>query len=237
MIKVKKRARIGAGVEEIYRDVAEKALRNIHTQIRTSPSSMGAQILRSKQGDIARLASIVQDNSGPGKGLDLEMTRIRGIDFAAIHVVRVHDKEWFCAETEGLKIQTVKGVGRNSTYKHSAIRVEDERDCGDYKVWFPVYALATPQVKQIHFVPNDDIFTRNRHYHQRASDHKTEGMANPHPTDMDAASCWGGFAEPMASVMESADLADLLRMLRMFVGRRNPRSILVSHPSTEKRDE
>lgn len=238
MIKVKKRAHIGEDVQEVYRLAAEKALRQIHEDITNNSPEMGAVILKKKQGDIARLASIVTEKSGPGQGMDLEMTRMRGIDFDTIDVASHDGMMWFECRTKDLIIQTVTGIGRSGTYKHSKIKIGEGRDCGDYTVYFPVQDLGTSRIDRIHFVPNDDPLTLNRHYHQRASDGRTYNVpGRHHPVEMEAHSCWGGFAGPMGSCMSACDLTDLIRMCRMFVGRRNPRSILVSHPSTEKLNE
>lgn len=237
MIKVKKRAHIGTDVQEVYRLAAEKTLRQIHEDIYTNPS-MGSVLLKKRQGDIARLAAIVTDKQGPGVGMDLELTRLRGIDFDTIDVERHDGMLWFVCKTKDLMIQTVTGIGRNSTYSHSQIKIEDERDCGDYTVYFPVQDLGTTRVERIHFVPNDDPMTTSRHYHQRASDGRTyNAEGEHHPIEMTPHSCWGGFAGPIASCMSACDLTDLIRMCRMFVGRRNPRSILVTHPATEKRHD
>ena len=237
MIRVKKRAHIGKDVQEVYRLAAEKTLRELHEEITTNPQ-MGAVILKKRQGDIARLAAIVTDKQGPGVGMDLEMTRLRGIDFYSIDVAQHDGMLWFECATKDLKIQTVQGRGRNGRYKHSNIIIGEEKDCGDYTVYFPVQDLGTTRIERIHFVPNDEPMTTQRHYHQRASDGRVFGAPGEHhPVEMTAHSCWGGFAGPMASCMSACDLTDLIRMCRMFVGRRNPKSILVSHPASEKRYE
>ena len=238
MIKVKKRAHIGEDVPEVYRLAAEKTLRQIHQDITQNNPSMGTVILKRKQGDIARLAAILHDVKGAGHGMDLEMTRMRGVDFETIDVDEHNGMMWFECKTKDLIIQTVEGRGRNSRYNHSRIKIGESRNCGDYTVYFPVQDLGTTRVERIHFVPNEEPLATQRHYHQRASDGKIYGVPGEHhPTEMTAHSCWGGFAGPMASCMSACDLTDLIRMCRMFVGRRNPQSILVSHPATEKRDD
>lgn len=224
-IKVgKKKAQIGAGVIEYYQVVAEDALRGIFNKIHNSPNMIGAELLKRKRGDIARLNAILT-RTGPGKGIDLELTRLRGIDLDTIGIEKVHGVTWFVGHTKGLIIKTMEGKGRSARYGHSdKVTLGSEHNCGDYKIYFPAGDLATPRVELIHFVPDLDPMTTSRHFHHRAMSRPNNPM---HPTELKASTCWGGFAEPVAACMEACDLPDLFRMLRGFVGRRNPQSLLL----------
>lgn len=231
----RKRAIIGEDVIPTYKETALKVMRDIYENINSSPPALKKDIVQRKRGEISRLNSILMDN-GPGKGIDLELTRLRGIDFHEISVVTINsvldhrDIKWFVASTEGLLIQTAEGYGHNAKYNDGPTRFGDLYDCGDYTCYFPVEDLGSTRIDRIHFVPNDAPDTRERHFHHRANS-RPKGE---HPTDMIASTCWGGFAEPMAGAMAACDLIDVLRMMRIFVGRRNPRSILVHQVKTDK---
>lgn len=234
-IKVgKKKAHISAGVEEIYKKCADIAMRNIYEQIHNSPNRIAARILEQKRGDIARLNDILNDTNKPGRGLDLELTRLRGIDFESIDTIEAGDEIWLVAQTRDLMIQTVTGMGGyTSTYSHSEKNKMGEIfDCGDYKIYVKIRDLGENNIQNLHFVPDLDPSTNNRHYHHRAF-----GPNVAHPTMMSISTCWGGFADPISSTMAAVDLPDLFRMLRIFVGRRNPKSLLVHRIDHEVRNE
>lgn len=223
-IKVgKKKAQIGATVMDYYQVAAEDAMRGIYDKIHSSPALIAKDLVQKKRGEIARLNSILTTPDTPGKGVDLELTRLRGIDFYSIDTIEVDGDIWFVAQTKDLKIQTVQGRGgRHDRYAHSDHnKLGEYHDLGDYKVYFPKKDLASPVVKNIHFVPDRRPDTPDRHFHHRGTGSKS------HPVKMNAHSCWGGFAEPVAACMEACDLPDLFRILRIFVGRRNPQSLLV----------
>lgn len=232
-IKVgKRKAIVDQTVIDYYQVVAEDALREIFDKIHNSPKMIAKSILEKKRGDIARLNAILT-RDGPGTGIDLEVTRLRGIDFERIYAEEIDGQTWFIGQTKDLKIQTVKGRNRSTRYSHGSSSFGEFHDLGDYKVYFPAQALATPKIKDIHFVPDRDPKTTARHFHHTASMRPNFH----HPVEMIPNTCWGGFSEVVAANMEACDLSDLFRMLRIFVGRRNPSSLLQRNVGHEILDE
>jgi len=226
-IKVKKRCSVEDGVMDVYRKYAALALENIYKKLNgLRPSSRPAYLQKSR-GDVARLNDIVKGISKPGRGMDLEMSRLRSIDLKSISVEQIKGLNFLVGQTEGLIITL-----RDYEYleKRTGKKMKHERyDHGDYKLYVPCSLLSTTKISELHFVPDLDPFVTSRHYHHTGQSVEP-GHANPdHPVQMRPSSCWGGFANPLSVGLTMVDLPELFRMMRVFVGRYNPGSPL-SHP-------
>lgn len=224
VITVKKKCKVDDGVMIVYKEKAIKALEAIYDNLNTSRAA--AKYLSDRRGDVARLNDIAKGVSRPGRGIDLEKTRLRGIDFENITVENIHGKNYLVGHTRDM-IMTTPG-SRHRSEDYSPMRRYThygyEYDHGDYKVYVDIDTLGTPNISRLHFVPDLDAFTESRHYHHKA-DPKRE---MEHPVQMSPYTCWGNFAGPMAANLSYCDLPELFRMLRAFVGRYNPGSPLTT---------
>lgn len=223
-IKTRKRCTIGDGVIDLYRKSAALALENIYNTMQGIPARSRPGYLQKSRGDIARLNDIVKGISKPGRGIDLEVSRMKGIDFDTINLEKIESGTYLVAHTKGLIItlkdydylEKVSGKKRNhKRYDH-----------GDYKIYVKDNILATPKIAALHFVPDLEPFATSRHYHHTAYYSTKEPK---HPVQMQPSSCWGGFSGPLSTALNMSDFPELFRMLRIFVGRYNPSSPL-GHP-------
>lgn len=221
-IKVGKRCQIDENFEAIYKAVATKALSNLYDKMKGLPSARQVQFLSQRRGDVGRLNDVIKGISKPGRGLDLEMSRMRGLDFESVTVQDIAGKRWMVAQTRGLII-TLRDYDYMEKVRGSK-RSHTQYDHGDYKIYVDIATIGTTKIGELHFVPDLNPHATSRHYHHTAS------VGGEHPVQMWPHSCWGGFSGPLASALSLADLPELFRMLRIFVGRYNPGSPL-SRPS------
>ena len=222
-IKVAKRCEIDPLVSDIYRQSAAVALKHIYDKMKGMSPSRRPTYLQKTRGDIGRLNDIVKGISKPGRGMDLEMSRLRGLDFESITVQDIAGKKWLMAQTKNLII-TLRDL--NYREKVTGRRAKGSKyDHGDYKIYVDLNTIATTKISSLHFVPDLDPKCHSRHYHHTASWGR-DSASDYHPVQMYPSSCWGGFSGPLATSLVLADLPELFRMLRIFVGRYNPGSPL-----------
>lgn len=223
-IKVKKRCKVDDAVMDKYRKYAELALENIYKKMQGMRPISRPAYLQKSRGDISRLNDIVKGISKPGRGMDLEMSRLRSIDLKAIYLEEIEGHDYLVGETEGLII-TLKDYDYFEKQTGKKLK-HYEYDHGDYKMYVWCGLLSTPKISELHFIPQLDPFNSNRHYHHTGYSKEPNGRMPSHPVLMRPNSCWGGFASPLSVGLSMVDLPELFRMMRVFVGRYNPGSPL-----------
>jgi hypothetical protein len=107
-IKVKKRAAVTDEFQEAYQEVAEAVLRQTYERLQATPREYRARFLKNNRGLLARLTPLALGTSGPGVGMDLEVARLRAMDFEVLDVIGFGNHRYFRACTpEDMLIEEV----------------------------------------------------------------------------------------------------------------------------------
>lgn len=200
-IKTKKRAEVAQEFQDIYREMAEQVLRQAHERLMSTHKDMRAKALRQSRGLFARLTPITRGYSAPGAGLDLEVSRLRALDYERLFVEAYKGKPYLVGETPELLAEGIGG------YHH-----DTQWDIGPYRIYVPVADIGRGSLNGIHFVPLRDPQAEKRHLHHYAT-------GDGHYLGMSPRTCWSQFASPGVGVLREANLSELFRLLRIFVGR------------------
>jgi len=212
MIRRQRKMSVGHAVREAYKEACDRKLKELYGRL-TSYSHDGQKVfLERNRYQIGALRSILRDD-GPGRGMDLAVTRLRGVDLASLDIFEINGVDWFFAVTwTPFEIEYYGGYRRKGENDHAMILCPK-----GYQIWFPARDLGTSNINRMAFLPIVDVRLAHRHMHHYASvgDDYVDGV----PALAPARSCWSQFGSPLSSAMQAADLPGVLHLARKFAGR------------------
>jgi hypothetical protein len=214
-VKPRDRATVSDSFIALYRELAEKKLREIMDAAESRSAISRKGYLSKNKTMIGRLAAIVTKENGPGRGMDFEITRLRGIDVARFGVLTAGRYRYFVAETK--QDFLVEEMGSGSS-------VVGMWDTGPYRFGISEDALLGARA-EMHYIPLRATQAESRHMH-----HYGTANGETNPWLYQPYSCMSQFGSPFAMALQEMDLVELFRLMRIFVGRyyngsplRNPR--------------
>jgi hypothetical protein len=204
-VKTRERATVSDSFVALYRELAEKKLRYIMEAAESRGPASRKFYLNQNKTTIGRLAAIVKNENEPGRGIDFEITRLRGIDVARFGVLTAGNKRFLVAETKSDFV--VEEMGNGS-------RVVNRWDTGPYRFGISEGALLGAQA-EMHYIPLRKPEVQDRHFHHYA----TKPNNGTNPWLYEPYSCVAQFGAPLSMALAEMDVVELFRLMRIFVGR------------------
>jgi hypothetical protein len=222
-IKVKPRAFVAPEVLTFYQVLAEAKLREVFQKVKSANPHFQRSILKHNQAMIGRLSPIAAGKSEAGIGMDYELSRLRALDYDRIEIV----DGYLVAKTRNLMVEelTYKMVviNRRRRIYNETYDLTGHWDVGPYWIYISRDDLFHSKMSEIHFIPQRKVRANSRHFHHFAyrgrlvgAEEIPEGID---PLTLKVNTCWSEFSEPLSSALFDGDLVEILRMLRIFVGR------------------
>lgn len=134
-------------------------------------------------------------------GVDRTLTRLKRLKYKKFSCLKAPDGEiYLCGETKDM-IFTI-----------------DDRDLnvGTYFVCISSRSIIKRQMRPIHMFPARDPRTFHRHLH-----HKVRNNPTGHPLMADESTCWGNVGPSYVSARNDGDVADMFRVLYIYLSRLN----------------
>jgi hypothetical protein len=212
-IRIRPRARVDDAFIKALVQMAERYMHELQVKLERAAPYVREQQLKQVRAPIARLMPLLRSSGKAGEGLDLEIARLRALDYAELDILTHNGKHYFHGATRPVIMEEMASR-RKSTYAWW--------DIGVYDVYVPFDAFARSGINHIHMVPRRAPDTRTRHPHHTANHREGE----THPVDMTTSTCWSGFGTPVTSTVRDCDITETFRWLRIFIGRYNASSPL-----------
>jgi hypothetical protein len=221
-IRVKPRAFVSQEVLDFYQHLAKFKLGVLLQQLKQVNPQQQKWILGRNKVMLAKLSPIAMGITEAGKGLDHELARLRALDYDRIEL----EDEFLVARTKDLMIEQLNNVAVG-THRHPRISAEVTAywDAGPYWIYIPKNDLIRGSMRNIHFIPQRSLSVVARHpHHYGYEDDDRYGRGGFIREGVDvrrvnADTCWGEFSEPISGALQDGDLVEILRTLRIFVGR------------------
>ena len=177
-----------------------------------------------------RMLPIIQRVSDGRKGLDYELTRLRGLsrsytEFTVIHDIDpthhfgepdwdeddandFYDREYARAP----KIPWLVGRTRHVTMTNYANRQEIKGQLGCFNVYIPSSIVRSPELDHIHMIPHRNMRSIYRHPHHYVSN---DGPLSPRrsPLSYRTGNCYGDYSEVIKAMIDEPDFPALFQQL------------------------
>ena len=136
-----------------------------------------------------------------GAGIDLEKSRLRQLAFTRIAIEKRTIQQRGYSDDTAMCIVGYTDNVYMEEYGRGTI-VEGIWDMGQYEIVVPIPDIPSGKIVRVSFlhVGDEDNYARHPHH-------------TVHST------CWSGFADSVIGAMRDAEIAELMRTLRIFVGR------------------
>jgi hypothetical protein len=212
MIKVKPRAKISAAFIDAYRNIVEAKLELEDKKIRSLKGERRTAYLAERKYILGRLRAIAKKEALPGKGMDLEVTRLRALGFEEFAIAGFNGRKFFGGITPEIVMEEI-GHGNRPVGKW---------DVGRFEAYIPIEDVLSGETCRIHFIPTRERSTPYRHPHHVAS------PQGSNPLGFSPRTCWSDFGGPVTMALNEGNIPELFRMFHIFVSRYYNRSPLTT---------
>lgn len=145
--------------------------------------------------------------------MDTELTKLRSLPYEEFGVIE--------RTTAIGNVSVVRSYLVGQTHEIRIGAGSSKWDLGKYLVAVPVNAFDTNSLDGFHFVPLNAMTTTERFPHHYATG------TDKHPLDMNPRTCWGSFPSVISTLVHDGDIAELFRLLQVYLTRYDPGSVLV----------
>jgi hypothetical protein len=205
MIKVKPRAKISSDFIDEYRRIVEAKSEMEEKKIRSLKGDRRKAYLDKRKYVRGRLNAISSKETVPGKGMDLEITRLRALGFEEFGIACLGEVKFFGGITPEMAMDE---VGRGG-------KIVAKWDIGRFEAYISVDDVISSCTGRIHFIPTRDRQTYNRHPHHVGR--RDGGSTNP--LGYSPNTCWSDFGGPVTMALNEGNIPELFRMFLIFIGR------------------
>ena len=171
-----------------------------------------------------RMLPIIKRVSDDRKGLDYELTRLRGLPYTDFVVVMDVDPTWDPREPEwdddydeaeewknAPRIPWLVGRTKFVTMTNYANRSEIKGQLGHFDVYIPSSIVRSPELSHIHMIPQRNQRSVYRHPHHYL---QTDGEAiTRSPLSYRTGNCYGDYSGVIKGMVDEPDFPELFRQL------------------------
>ncbi len=219
------RADITDGFKEPFRQLYKDLYKKLERELETAPSYARQRIEQGKKAQMVRIYQTLTDR----EAFDMAMTKLRLLDYIKFDVYEHKGVQylWCITKPAIARYEHHQNVtDKNGVVWHPPFDI----DLGPYWIFVPQNDIVSGNINGIHFVPERDKKTLDRHMHHYAvaeydpQTYRQTPVENP--LDCSPSTCWGTFPGIVTGCMNDGDIVELLRTLQLFTVRLAPHSPL-----------
>jgi hypothetical protein len=180
-----------------------------------------------------RMLPIVKRVSDDRKGLDYEITRLRGLPYTEFVVVTDIDPTYHIADydedlddlavdeedyyrreyAKAPKIPWLVGHTKFVTMTNYANRQEVMGRLGCFKIYIPSSIVRSPELGHIHLIPDRNTRSINRHPHHGLTTDGEIMNSSRSPLTYPTINCYGDYSGVIKGMIDEPDFPELFRQL------------------------
>jgi len=176
-----------------------------------------------------RMIPIIKRVSDDRKGLDYELTRLRGLPYTDFVVVTDIDPTWEVGEpdwdeddadefyareyAEAPKIPWLVGRTKFVSMTNYANRNEVMGQLGRFDVYIPSSIVRSPELGHIHLIPQRNQRSIYRHPHHYLQTDGEQIARNRSPLSYRTGNCYGDYSGVIKGMVDEPDFPELFRQL------------------------
>lgn len=200
--------------------IAKQYLKRTDGWLKSYSGARREEWMKNNSVQVVRMSAIAQRVEEVGKGLDYELTRLRGSQYKKLGMHEHKDNMYVVGETRDLTMTA--SSSRRDWNGTGGFPKGAQWDIGSYLICVPLEAFRKQQITGIHFIPQ-----RSRLSPSRLPHHAAHTRDVSHPLDARASTCWAQFSGPVSKCVKSGGMVELMLYLVTFAKRYNPNSPLV----------